>query len=342
MTGRKSLPAQRLEELLQRLIEWDALEICRDAENREILIPYVMNDAVEYYLCLTEASMHGELDGETEKDTSVELVQNDNVYGLIFRQSSGNTVSIWYGAAYENIHCYQYHLIGHAWRREKGEEYIRRLVNLICVLHDKKTYLGSVYCAETESLIADLAEFAPVLYFTPINESLLEWYPESLDGIEAAGKLAGDAEDTRLQKEIIQYANLFRKGKIGQKQIQRMAGLLLQREHTGFWRCLDEKIRQASARLPVRDYGAEAEKHVEGVRRRIVAGYRKKGFQGEYPCLSHRTADGKSDRELVFVEEQPFSVLESHDFKYRIFSLNIDPEHVADCEWREEMAWKWR
>ena len=210
------------------------------------------------------------------------------------------------------------------------------------MLHDKKTYLGSAYCDETESWIADLAEFAPVLYFTPINESLLEWYPESPDGIEAAGKLAGEAEDIPLQKEIIQYANLFRKGKIRQKQIQRMAGLLLQREHTGFWLCLDEKIRQASLRLPARDYGAEAEKHVEEARRQIVAAYRAKGFQGDYPCLFYRTADGKPERELVFVEEQPFSVMESHDFKYRIFSLNIDPEHVAECEWREEMTWEWR
>ena len=99
MAGRERISAQRLGELLQWLIDWDALEICQDAENREILIPYVMNDAVEYYLCLTEASMHGELDTEEAEDTSVELVQNDALYGLIFRQSSGNTVSIWYSTA---------------------------------------------------------------------------------------------------------------------------------------------------------------------------------------------------------------------------------------------------
>lgn len=334
----KLISEQELKELLQRLLDWNAMEIYEDTEKREILIPYVMNDAVESYLCLTGARMHGELDTELIEDTSFDLVCNDVLKGLIFRQASENTVSIWFDSAFQIINCYQYHLIGHAWRRESGEEYIRRLVNLICVLHDKKTYLGAAYCNETELWIADLAEFAPIIYYTPINESIMDWYPESQKGIIAVKRLAQEAGDALFLEELALYENMFLKGKIKQKQIQKAAGLLLMKDHAVLWRLIDEKIKEASLACVIRDYGMEAEKRIEETRKQIADSYREKGFKGEYPYLFHQKTDEKIDKELVFVEEQPFSVMEAPDFAYRIFSMIINPENVAECEWREEAS----
>lgn len=343
MAERKRLSEESLGELLWCLIDWDALELCTGTEKGEVLIPYVMNDAVESYLRLTGCAVHGELNGEPEDGISLEMVQSGDTKGLILRQQSGNMVSLWYDEAYQVVNCYQYHLIGHGWRQEKGEEYIRRLVNLICVLHDKMTYLGLEYVSETERLLASLAEFPPVLYFTPINESILDWYPKSAAGIEAMRKLAVQAEDGSFLEELSGYENLFRKGKVRQKQTQRMAGSLLRKEHAGLWRLMDEKLCQASLAHEPRDYGSDMAARVAEVRQRLTDDCRANGFQGEYPYLFWKNPDGNTEKELIFVEEQPFSVMESPDFEYRIYSMTVDGGHVAACRWSEEAVipdWK--
>lgn len=341
MTEQKRLSETELKELLQRLAKWDALEFHEDAERGEILIPYVMNDAAECYMRLTGASMRGEPDEEQTENGFWELVHGEALTGLIFRQISGNTFTIWFEEAFWTADCYQYHLIGHGWRQEKGQEYIRRLVNLVCVIHDKKTYLGPEYCSETEFWISALAEFAPVLYFTPINESVLDWYPHSPEGIEAARRLAEEAGDISLLKALERYEKLFRKVKIRMEQVENTAGLLMEKAHAGFWRLLEEKIRLADSTYGPRDYGEKERLRIEEIRRQLTDKYRQQGFAGEYPRLLRQNEDGGVDREIIFAEEQPFCIMESDDFKYRIFSMEMDPESAADCEWKEEIAIKW-
>lgn len=327
---KRKITEDQLYRMLERLIEWDALEICMDHEKKEVLIPYLMNDATEYYLQFCECVVQGKLEEEME-DAYIEFVHNHSAHGLIIRQKSGNIVTIWYKDVFEELNCYQYHLIGHAWRRKPGEEFIRRLVNLICVIHDKVNYLGEGKCNSLERKIGYLAEFAPILYFTPINESVLEWYPESEKGIESAKWLAEEANDRVLVEEILKYEKLFLKGKMKPKQLKITAGKF--QYSSKIWLALHEKICEASLQYPARNYESDMNLKIEKMRDEVVERYEKIGFSGEFPKLK------SSNQEIYFIEEHPFTILESEDYKYRIFSMTreIRDSNVLDCVWREEI-----
>ncbi len=306
------LTQEVLTDFIWKLVQWEALEI--EEVDGELLIPYLMNDGVECYLKLTGALMLG-----PEPDATVQItpVEHQDQKGLVLHQNSGNIITIWYKEALLCRYCYQYHMIGHCWRKKPGEEQIRRLVNLICVLHDKRTYLGEEYCEEEEVFLADLAEFPPVLYFTPINESILDWYPDSLKGIEAAEKIASLCQDISLEKEIQNYKNSYQKQKVGEKQTRKLAYVLLMEEHACFWKKIREWMEDASMRLPVRDYGEEGNQKREAARQSMVESYRIRGFEGDFPYMK------KQEREVFFFEEQPFTVLEEEDYEYKVIAVEL-------------------
>lgn len=350
--------------LLEQLTEWHALEIQTDTEGRTAMIPYVMNDAVECYLRFEECTIHGSFDGGDADFSFVEnrssenrSAENEPAKGLIVRHTSGNIMSIWYKRMVQVTQCCQYHLIGHDWRRSAGQEAIRRLVNLICVIHDKITYLGESYCSEVEKEIAALAEFPPVLYYTPINESIMDWYPESQDGIDAAKQLAVRSENMSLYNALLVYETAFKKGKIRPKHVSIIAENLASSECLDFWRILYEKMEAASLMYDVRDYGAAGNCKIEEMREQTEARYKKLGYTGKYPFLERRAEGPCQQRscgeeapqlqyrgntvseKIFFVEEQPFTVMESEGFRYRIFSMTF-PGDSLDCVWKEESSWE--
>lgn len=325
------------EKFLKNLIACHAFELHYEEWINQILIPYIMNDAVECYLCLHGCKIHGELDKEYLEGMEISFAASENAKGVFVKQVSGNVVSIWYQSMTRVIKNCQYHRIGHAWRKKRGEEFVRRLVNLICVIHDKVNYLGEEFCDETECELAALAEFPPCLYFTPINGSILDWYPESQKGIEAAKAIALIVGDQKLYDQLSEYEILFNRNKIKEKQFTEMAESLAREEHAGFWHMLYRKIEQASSGWEVRDYGPMQNQRIQQMKDYVVQKYRQQGYEGEYPTLVKTS--GQWMEKVSFVEEQPFTVMESKDFQYRIYSMNFG-KNGLQCEYEEEVSWK--
>ena len=331
----QELNQEQLQNIIEELLDWDALELQirenRDEQSAEVLFPYLMNDATEYFVRLQGCRIQGNWCGDKKGILSVafETEDIDETEGVVLiTQDNGIVLRIAYNRALEEMHCYQYHRIGHDWRREKDHLRIRRLVNLLCVLHDKCSYLGDAASTETERKIALLMEFQPLCYWTPINDSIEEWYPESLEGIYAMEDLAEEAGDTAYLELLQQYRLFWENfdesltGKRMQKQLFKLREKqnLLQRalvlpEHEGVLNLLEQKIEEESLHWEPRIYSPELTAYMEELRREKVEEYKKKGYEGEYPLL-HIPGE-----RVVFVEEHPFMELEWADYSFHIYEI---------------------
>lgn len=315
---------EEVSELLESLLDLEAFEIVfyEEESGTSVQIPYMMNDAVEFYLQLEECVIRGEWNGDEDNLEDYSFVANGDRDGLVLRQESGNTMTIWYSRIKKVAECYQYHRIGHAWRKEPGEESIRRLVNILCVLHDKYTYLGDDYSNEGEKELYALAEFGPLRYYTPINDSIMQWYPETPDGSEAMIRLAEKAGDTRLIASLRKYQDLVYSGKKYDRKVRPLAEELLKEEHKAVIALLEEEINQASLQWKMRDYGEENNRQIEDSRQAMVEKFRGLGYEGEYPVMSRRNKGGVVVKTVQFVEEHPFTTLEYEDYDFKIHVIN--------------------
>lgn len=336
--GSGYIKKEETEQLLGELLDSEALEIqiLTESGGRPdtiVRIPYMMNDAVEFYLEFQKCIVRGTWENE-EPTVSFSLVENGDSDGLILRQKSGNIITIWYEELWKNAECYQYHRIGHKWRRASGEENIRRIVNLLCVIHDKVSYLDGDFCNKEEVELACLAEFGPLRFFSPINESILEWYPETQNGTEVMKKLAAEVEDFSFLRSLEKYEEDLKNGKVSERRIQTLAKEFLKPVHERLFRNIEEKITTASVRWKVRDYGQKRNEENEAYQKRIEKQYKELGYEGTYPYLKKK--EGKSERMVEFVEEHPFTVLEYEDYVFRIFSMKTEAVQPYRVEMKEE------
>ena len=317
---------QLLEELTE-LCRWEALELNRIREEDgtdSVLIPYVMNDAAECYYILHDCRVMGEWEMSDAVWTEVDCLHHDTLKGILLRKDDGTVVTIWYQTAAKEVHCYQYHQIGHNWRTAKGEEHWRRVVNLLCVLHDKYTYLGEAACNETELQLCHLAEFAPVRYWTPINESIDSWYPDTQEGIDAMRKIVIEAGDQEFLWQLEKYENNFQKGKKKQALVAKLAALLNHPEHRKIFEMITCKMMEASNMWPKRSYGAEKDEQIRNIRQTMEQSCQKNGYKGNYPVFRKEDQVTGKIMEKHFVEEHPFTVLESEEYQFRIFVLESE------------------
>ena len=111
-----------LQKYLEELISCDALDLVRrtESDQENIYIPYMMNDAVEYYLILKECKVAGDMPERIPGETTVESAENDSKKGIIFCLPGGSRVSIWFLECKMAMELYPYHQIGHFWMR--GQE----------------------------------------------------------------------------------------------------------------------------------------------------------------------------------------------------------------------------
>lgn len=122
MKNKKNIGMERLLDFLEVLIACDALELVRKTEpdSVNIYIPYMMNDAVEYYLILKECKVIGEMPERIPERTALQFAENGFKKGIIFVIPDGSRVSLWFLECEIIIALYQYHQIGHFWM--KGHE----------------------------------------------------------------------------------------------------------------------------------------------------------------------------------------------------------------------------
>ena len=307
------LRTDRLLEYLEELIACDALELvrCPESNPENIYIPYMMNDAVEYYLILKECKVTGDMSGRIPEGTSLQSAENGFKKGIIFCLPDGSRISLWFLECEKVMELYQYHQIGHFWM--KGQEQWRQLVYMIGTIFDKFAYIGEEACNTEERELLPLITFAPFRYWSPVHEDLESRYPDTLAGIQCIQKLAEEAGDRAYKRMTIVYLFLFRLRIFPMGFLTRMlARELNMPARTALYELIYCKVCKASVQYQERDYGETLNKKIREKRSRVEQGLKMQGFSGEYPLFQ------KENKMILATEEHPFTVLESDDFSFRI------------------------
>lgn len=311
-----------LNELLQYLreiLDCNAFELhCKKdsdkAASQNFLIPYMMNDALECYLLLTDGRMTGTYITDLKESLSVELVNfsSDSAdvshpedSALIFRQGTQNVFTLWFKDAFRVLNCYQYHPIGHFW--VKGSEHWRRLAYIIGTLYDKYEYMGEKICSEKELALLPLMEFGPFRMYSPIHESLDSYYPETREGLLCMRDLALSAKDRPflLMLKIYEcFPYSFVKKWI--------CKALNHPNRQKLYALINKKITEASSCYPKRMYDPALHDEIAASRIQVSNFLRNAGFSGTYPLFQ------KDNIQIHAMEEHPFTILEAGDFSFRI------------------------
>ena len=300
--------------LIDDLLELEVLELIPKSTDPAVMyIPYMMNDAVEYYLILDNCQVMGEIPEEFDGNTLVKLIDAPDRPGLIFDMPTGDKLTLWFDSCAFEKSFYQYHRICHIWRY--GEEHWRMLVYMIGTIHDKYAFLGPDAVNDAELALLPLVHFGPFRYFSPINEPLDDRYPENEDGWTCMRKLAVESGDMDYVKKI-DHAFALRKIPFVRTDaiIEHLADELNRPERRSLYEHIYRKICEASSRYPERTYCPESILEMERIRQMADARLRAEGFVGEYPAYS------KGGMSALVLEEHPFTVqeLDYEGFAFRI------------------------
>lgn len=267
----------RLQKIINELNDWDALELYPDSNDggRTYYIPYMMNDALEYYVVLEDCHFVGDYASDYQGETSAELIQNPDKMGLIIRQ--GDSVStLWFQVCRIERQCYQYHRIGHFW--VQGQEQWRQLVYMIGTMYDKHKYIGDKVCNEKELALLPLMGFPPLLKWYPLNEVPWNLYPHTKEGCKCMKQLALAAGDRHFARLISLYELL------PLPQMRNFLGRALTKSsRIPLYNLIYERVCHASEDYPPRDYGEEYNNRVAAKRAEAERTLHKNGFTGNYP-----------------------------------------------------------
>jgi len=312
---------EQLQGYLDEIISSQAFELhmisAKDAE-KSCCIPYMMNDALECYLLLTDARMVGEYLPDYEGDTTARVTEHEESRGVIVRQGEGNVFTVWFRESFRVLNCYRYDQIGHFW--VKGQEQWRRLVYIIGTIHDKYHYMGASLCNETECQLAALMGFGPLRYYSPIRESLDEYYEDSEEGLNTMEDLAEEAGDRRFVRFLYVYRWMllgawgpFRRGTLFYRWMTGVVAKAMNRmARMELYQLIERKVQKAAMEYPERRYQAELEDAVKKERDFVSRKLEDMGFSGVYPLFY------KGTTQILAMEEHPFVVMESEQYHFRI------------------------
>ena len=302
-----TLTRSQLHQYLSEIIACNALEV--HAEDDNLYIPYMMNDALECCLHFSGGQLTGHCLADFEGETSFEFVddnagQGDRT-GIIFRQGADNVFTLWYTHCCQTLACYRYDQIGHFW--VKGEEHWRRLVYIIGTIYDKYEYMGDRVCSPSEIALLPLMEFAPFRMFSPIHESLDSIYNDTERGLKTIEKLAAEAND----RSFLQLLSLYRRFPFGVlKKILHRA--MNAPGRIDLYQLLFTRVEKASAIYPARSYDDAGNRQIAQARSSLTRELQSQGYTGTYPLFQ------KENRQILAMEEHPFTILEASDFHFRI------------------------
>lgn len=270
----------------------------------DLLIPYIMNDAVESLIVLHECSLAGDLEPEAPAGTTVESTTDGQRRGLVLRYPDGYVCTAWFSIAARKTEGYDYSRIGHVWRG--GLEHWRRVTNALGVIADKGIYLGGLACTQKEADLMALVAFGPLMDISPIDDSMQDYYKEAPEGAAAMADLAREAGCDFFAGQCDKYAQ--KQGKLRRKFLS----FLMPRQER-ILELLEEKIEDAGSEYPVRAYEEEQQKTYDAQRDEVSKKLLEKGFTGQYPKFQ------KEEETVTAFEEQPFSLLADDSLSFRIF-----------------------
>ncbi|MBO5461232.1 MAG: DUF3878 family protein [Ruminococcus sp.] len=293
---------------IQKLFDCSAFElhIKKNTENTlDLYIPYMMNDALECYLVLTNILLKGEYLNELSDCTTVELIDENDRPALLFRQGTENVFTVWFEKCFQSLRCYRYDQTGHFWR--KGEEHWRRLVYIIGTIYDKYEYMGDEVCSPEEKELMTLMEFAPFRMYSPIRESLDDYYPETYAGLTCMRNYAKAVNDGSFLMLLSLYKH------IPARFISPIIFRAMNHpKRSSLYNYIYEKMASASQKYPERCYFSELDTLIAKERQSIEEDLKSHGFVGTYP-LFHR-----GNLQIFAAEEHPFTILEAEDYCFRI------------------------
>lgn len=213
--------------LLAKLLQTGTFELLPPKEKEDpCRIVYLMNDGVESFLTLENATMTGTYDPEQET-TGATLSKEEERYVLTLKQESGEgsgSVSrtgdgrekedhflvLFFTDIHLEVHPFDYGAIGHFW--VKGHALLRQIQYKAEILDDRRLYLGEDYCTKEEIDLASLYRFPPLSYLyyagSPVAyvRPRTEPYAVEPKAAEYLSCLAEKLGETRIVKEIEEYA----------------------------------------------------------------------------------------------------------------------------------------
>lgn len=302
-------------QLIAELIQAEALELIPKVKDHmsDLYIPYMMNDAVEYYIVLQNCKVLGSRYKDFPADTKVETIHQNGRKGIALRIPKGEFVTLWYDNAFESKTYYQYHGIGHFWR--PGAEQWRHLVYAIGTAYDKYEYLGKESCNQAEVELIPLMNFPGFRYYSPIKESLENSYPNREQGFFTAKKLARECGDTKLAHGIEVYRWLFKMPIFPKCLLEKnLAKKLMEKDRYEFYQLIYQKLEQASQPYQKRCYVPDFMARIEQKREQVQDYLHKLSYEGYYPLFF------KDKCCVLAMEEHPFTIkeLDYEDFDFRI------------------------
>ena len=309
----EAITKEEFQAYLDEIIDCEAFEIHRSSNRdgtQSFYIPYMMNDALECYLMLSNGRMTGEYRADLNSMISAEFLETEEGSAIIFRQGMENIFTVWYEECFRGLECYRYDSIGHFW--VEGEEHWRRLVYIVGTIHDKFNYMGETVCNEKEIALMPLMEFAPFRYFSPIHESLDQYYNEGRQGIIAMKAFAEEAGD----KEFLRLIRLYEISPFRSKMVKQLADAMQSPNRNRLYELIYEKIREASMVYPERVYPDGLNIEMDVQRKDVQEKILSMGFRGTYPLFYKNSSNAKI--QILAMEEHPFTIMESEHFEFKI------------------------
>lgn len=298
----EKLTEEKIAQLLADLEEHGNYEIQMDGSM--CYVCYMMNDAVEDYLILTDCQVIGRIPKKTEKLIGISLVTGETRPGLRVRETEEEFCTIWFTDALRHLQCYDQSRILHHWVTH--EEHFRRLVYMIATMHDKiRFHPDAAITSIPEANLAMLMEFRPFYYWSPIDLPLDPFYHEEEEGVQAAKELVREAGEEHLIPLINRYAS-----ETGPALRVRLARKLMKSEK--IYRLLKKKVEEACSIYPARSYGEEEDRKIEAQKKRAAQRLTDAGWQGAYPIFQ------KGNFVTEIFEEHPFTVLDDDDLKFSL------------------------
>ena len=300
---------EELRAYLDEIISCEAFEFHKSVDSggkESFYIPYMMNDALECYLMLSDGHMTGAYRQELEVPVTADFMETEEGPAIIFRQGIENVFTVWYGRCFRVLACYRYDQIGHFW--VKGEEHWRRLVYIVGTIYDKFNYMGEAVCNEKEQALIPLMEFAPFRFFSPIHESLDSYYEESADGFACMKALAEEAND----REFLCLMHLYSRFPFKRQMRKYLVRAMQSPKRNKLYQLIFDKVHDASSEYPERTYPDGLHEKIKTMRTEVQQQLHEAGFTGYYP-LFH-----KDNLQVMAMEEHPFTILESEHYGFRV------------------------
>lgn len=268
-------------EKLAQLLEQDQFELLipekmrtesgrisdKSSTSMDVPLVYLMNDAVESFLVFRNARMTGEYHSDYQGELQASMTRQDGRFVLVVKQDK-TVLTLFFEDLDLEVHLYEYAYTGHFWVKEY--EYLRQLEYRLAILRDKYDYLGAAYCTEEEIKLAALAEFPPLNYccYPAVPEKYIvprenPWIP-SEEAITYMKELAMECEDTSLLKML----EFYRKHP-AKFWAKRLAVMMHQSKHKKVIDLLTEKLQQATAGYPRRNFGEEMERRYQQTLKKI-------------------------------------------------------------------------